>query len=167
MQLRMQLRNIMKSSSLFILLSLPLFICASEKIDLNIHSISQSVDKQYTLQQLLQLPQHEIRTKLPWSSEFHVYKGPYLEDVFVDANIEGQWLTMHGLDKYKISFSYQKIKKYKPILALQADGKLLSIRTKGPISLVLPLSEYKELDEVVYHDYMVWNLIKINIEGEE
>ncbi|MCP4323412.1 MAG: hypothetical protein GY787_16490 [Alteromonadales bacterium] len=74
---------------------------------------------------------------------------------------------MYGVDKYQVSFSYHRIKKYKPILALQSDENLLSIRTKGPVLLILPIDEYEELNVSIFHDYMVWQLVKIEVEDIE
>ncbi|WP_022942330.1 molybdopterin-binding oxidoreductase [Psychromonas hadalis] len=157
----------MKISLLSLLLFLAHSLFASEKVLLNIHSVSQSVNEFYTLKQLQKLPQHEIKITIPWTDEEHIYKGPYLEDVFSSAGIEGRWLTLYALDHYQVSFNYQRIKKYNPILGLQIDGELLTIRSKGPIWLILPVNEYKELEAAVYNDYMVWQLIKINSEDKE
>ena len=160
----MRLQKNAKINCLLLLLCLPFFISASENKLLEIYSDSEVVAEQYTLQQLQQLPQHEIQTKIPWAAGTHIYKGPYLEDVFALAKVKGHWLTLHGLDQYQISFNYLNIKKFKPILALQVDGKLLTIRSKGPIWVILPLDDYKELNAAIYHDYMVWQLVKINVE---
>lgn len=155
-------------NSIFILqwLIMPCASATSEKILLNIHSDSQQVSEQYTLTQLQHLPQHEIRTKIPWTNETHTYRGPYLEEIFTLAKIKGEWLTLYALDHYQVSFNFKKIKMYKPILALQVDSKPLTIRTKGPIWLILPMSDYKELSAAIYNDYMIWHLIKISIEEE-
>ena len=150
-----------------LLLTMPFLGEASEKVLLGIHSNSEQVSEQYTLGQLQQLPQYEMRVKLPWTNETHTYSGPYLEDVLLMANVSGQWLTMYALDHYQISFHFQRIKKYKPILALRIDEKLLTIRTKGPLWVILPMSEYKELNAAIYHDFMVWQLVKINVEEKE
>jgi hypothetical protein len=160
----MLLKNKLKKTCLLLLLCLPFFSLASEKILLQVNSVSQAVNAQFTLEQLLQLPQHEIRTNLPWADTAHTYKGPYLEDVLALANVSGHWITMYALDRYQIDYNFDRIKKYKPILALTVDRKRLTIRTKGPIWVILPMDDYAELDAAVYHDYMVWQLVKINVE---
>lgn len=163
----MRLKSTIRRCFIILFLFMPFFISASEKIVLDINDMVQSVNEQYTLQELQQLPQQEISIQLPWTDQPYTYKGPYLEDVFEHAGVEGRWLTLHGVDNYKISYSYPSIEKYKPILALQADGNLLSIRSKGPIMLILPIDQYKELNTLVYHDYMVWHLMKIDISNKE
>lgn len=151
-------------SLLLLILCVPLFISASEKVLLEINSVSQSLHQKYTLQQLQALPQYEMKVKTPWTTDSHIYKGPYLEDVFALAGIEGNRLTMFALDHYRVSFDFQRIKKYKPILALQVDGELLTIRSKGPIWVMLPLDDFKALGEAIYQDYLVWQLVKIDVE---
>lgn len=162
----MFLKIIIKNFLLWLFLLLPFSLLASEKTVLNINSAPQSINVLYTLKQLQQLPQHEIRTKSPWTNGVHIYKGPYLDDVLKLAKTEGDWLTLHALDSYQISFNYQRIKKYNPILALQIDGTLLTVRTKGPIWLMLPIDEFKELGTAIYQDYMVWQLVKIDVEDK-
>ena len=160
----MLLKNKIKRACILLCLCLPLLSAASEKALLNINSVSQGISAQYTLSQLLQLPQHEILANIPWTNETHSYSGPYLEDVLALADTTGKWLTLYALDRYQISFSFDRIRQYKPILALTVDRKKLTVRTKGPIWLILPVDDYRELDAAIYHDYMVWQLIKITVE---
>ncbi|PKF61955.1 molybdopterin-binding oxidoreductase [Psychromonas sp. psych-6C06] len=160
----MLVKRSIKISFLMLYVVLSSCLQASQKALLNISSTSQSVNQEFSLKQLQQLPQQKITAQLPWCNEVNTYEGPLLEDVFKLAGIQGRWLTFTGLDNYQISFDYKSIKEYKPILALQRDGELLSIRTKGPLLLVLPIDQYSELNTPLYHDYMVWQLIKIGVE---
>lgn len=160
----MFLKKILQKIAILLLVFIPFSAFSSEKVLLKVNSTSASISEEYTLQQLQQLPQYEIKTSIPWSNSVHTFKGPSLEDVLALANAKGQWLTMSALDSYKISFDYQRIKKFQPILALQVDGKLLTVRTKGPIWVILPLDKYEALDAAVYHDFMVWQLVKLDVE---
>lgn len=163
----MQLRSVIKTSFLCMLFIFSFSLPASEKVLLNVYSVSESTNKQYTLTQLLQLPQHDIDTKLPWTSENNIYTGPYLADVLQAAQVKGQWLRFDALDYYNVSLNYQSIKKFNPILALKQDGKLLTIRTKGPIWLILPVNQHTELNAAIYNDYMIWHLVKIAVQVKE
>jgi len=142
-------------------------LSASEKTLLEINSISESINEQFTLNQLLQLPQHDITTKLPWTSESNTYSGPYLKDVLQSAKTTGQWISLHALDYYNVSLNFQQIERFNPILALKKDGRLLTVRSKGPIWLLLPVDDYPELNAAIYNDYMIWHLVKIGVEEKE
>jgi hypothetical protein len=159
----MLIKNKIKKSFFLLLLSIPFLSAASEKVLLKINSDVREVREQYTLSELLHLPQYEVRTNTPWTNEMHTYSGPYLEDVFALAGVRGNEITLYALDHYQISFNFESIKKYKPILALAVDSELLTVRTKGPIWVVLPLDDYSELNAALYHDYMIWQLVKINV----
>lgn len=163
----MKLHNKIKNIFLFILLSGCCSLQATEKVLLDINFSSGLGDKQYTLSQLLQLPQHEVTTNLPWTEEQHTYSGPYLDDVLKSAQATGQWLCFEALDKYKVTLNYDRIKAFKPILALKRDGQLLTIRTKGPIWLILPVDDHETLNAALYNDFMVWHLVKIGVQEKE
>ena len=163
----MKLKNKIKNTFLFLFLAVSCSLQATEKILLDINFSSGQGDRQYTLSQLLQLPQHEITTNLPWTEEPHTYSGPYRGDVLKSVQATGQWLCFEALDKYKVTLNYQRIKAFKPILALKRDGSFLTIRTKGPIWLILPVDDHAALDAALYNDFMVWHLVKIGVQEKE
>lgn len=163
----MQLKTIVKKSCLLILLVVACYSQAGEKVLLDIIATPEGESKQYTQAQLLAFPQHEITTNLPWTEEKHTYSGPYLEDVLQASQVAGQWLSIEALDKYKVDVNFEKIKEFKPILALKRDGKLLTIRTKGPIWLILPVDYHSELSAALYNDFMVWHLVRIGVQVQE
>jgi len=163
----MNLRRIIKVGFLSILATLSFYLPASEKTLLTVNSVSESIHATLTQQQLLQLPQHDITTNLPWTDASHTYSGPYLKDVLASLKAQGQWLTLTALDYYSVSLNFDRVKKFNPILALKRDGKLLTIRTKGPIWVILPVDSYPELNAALYNDYMVWHLVKIDVEEKE
>jgi len=163
----MQLLNIIRKKYLFLLLMLPFYLFASERTLLEINASSEGINKKYTLEALLTLPQYDVQTKLPWTQEAHIYSGPYLKDVLQSAKVEGGQLTLEALDYYSVSLDFQKIAKFNPILALKKDGKALTIRSKGPIWLILPIDDYPQLNAAIYNDYMVWHLVKISVAAKE
>lgn len=58
----------------------------------------------------------------------------------------------------------EDIDKYNPILAIRKDDKLMSVRDKGPVWVIYPLSDFKEEKNEVLHSRMVWQVDKIDIE---
>ena len=43
-------------------------------------------------------------------------------------------------------------------------GQAMSVRDRGPFWIMLPLSERPELDDPLYHRFMVWQLSGIELE---
>jgi hypothetical protein len=50
---------------------------------------------------------------------------------------------------------------YDAILAIEADGKPLSRREKGPIWLMYPISEFSELRNPEYLRRLIWQVVRI------
>ena len=50
---------------------------------------------------------------------------------------------------------------YDVILAMQADGKPLSRRDRGPLWLMYPISDHAELNDPVYFRRLIWQVVRI------
>lgn len=163
----MQLMRRMGTLYLFLLLLVSVSSQAAEKTLLNVNVTSEGMNLSFTEAQLLALPQHDIYTSLPWTETKHTYSGPYLDDVLRMAQADGPWVCFEALDKYKVTLDYGLIKDFKPIIALKRDGKSLTVRTKGPLWLILPVDDHATLNAALYNDFMVWHLIKISVHDKE
>jgi hypothetical protein len=92
------------------------------------------------------------------------FKGPYVGDVLALAKASGSSIKMLALDDYVASASIADIEKYRPILAMEMDGKLMTVRDFGPYFLIWPFSEHQEVNTDVFHANAVWQLIRIEVE---
>lgn len=121
----------------------------------------------YTLENIKSFPQLLITTNTPWTNEAHTYKGPKLEDILNDAKAKGSWLTLKALDKYEVTLDFERIRQFAPILAWEDNGKKMSVRGKGPLWLILPKDHHEELQPQIFNDYMVWQLINVEVLSKE
>ncbi|WP_052704077.1 molybdopterin-dependent oxidoreductase [Vibrio nigripulchritudo] len=137
--------------------------------DRTILTVSGQVEKsrKYSLEQIQSFPQLLITTNTPWTNEAHSYKGPTLEDILNDAKAKGSWLTLKALDKYQVTVDFERIRQFKPILAWEDNGKKMTVRGKGPLWLILPKDHHKELEAQIFNDYMIWQLVTIDVFSEE
>ena len=55
----------------------------------------------------------------------------------------------------------QDVEKYPVLLAIEEDGKALTLRNKGPVWVIYPLSDHPELNIEQYHSLMVWQVLKL------
>ncbi len=55
----------------------------------------------------------------------------------------------------------EDVEKYPVLLAIEEDGKALTLRNKGPIWVIYPLSDHPELNIEQYHSLMVWQVLKL------
>ncbi len=119
---------------------------------------------QISRDQLLQLPQKEITTSLPWVDGKLVYSGVTLQTVLetMDLPIASQ-VTFVALNDYKIAVPKEDFYDYQPIIAIKQDGEFMSVRDKGPYWLIYPLSTRPDIDNTDFHAKMIWQIRDIHL----
>ncbi len=118
--------------------------------------------REVTLKELAALPQKTVVTETEWSDGRVAYKGPLMRDVLKLFNLE-QMATLRFMaaNDYYIDIPTKDFQDYDVILAMSADGKPLSRRDKGPLWVMYPLSDHKELNDNVYLARLIWQLVRI------
>ena len=91
------------------------------------------------------LPQTEVKTQTPWTEGDHTYRGVLLRDLVKIYDLK----SAEDGDKYSV------------LLAEKQDGKALTLRNRGPLWVIYPLSDHPELNKELYHSRMVWQLTAI------
>ncbi|BDY03474.1 molybdopterin-binding oxidoreductase [Ferrimonas sp. YFM] len=107
---------------------------------------------------LAQLPQSSVTTLTPWTEKPHKYEGVLLTDLLHYLGASGQRIKARALNDYFTYLDLSELAHYPLLLATHVDGKQMRVRDKGPIWLVLPLTDFPELDEVKFHEKMIWQL---------
>ncbi len=116
----------------------------------------------FTMTQLLALPQAEIRTANEFIDGTRVFRGPTILDVLrASGGANARSVRMIALNDYEIQVDTSEFRKYDPILALTMDGEALSVRDKGPIWMIYPMSDFPELRDPVYNSRLIWQLTRI------
>jgi len=112
---------------------------------------------------LLSFEQKDIKTTTLWTDGESTFSGPLLKDVLESAGNYGKVISAIAINEYSIQIPIADIQNYPVILALKQDGKLLSIREKGPIWVIYPWSSYDELKQDKYYSRSIWQLKKITV----
>lgn len=107
------------------------------------------------------LPQHELKTETPWTEGTHVYRGVLLRDLIARFSLPGETLKAVAVNDYWAAVPVNDALKYPVLLASRQDGQPLTLRSKGPLWIVYPLSAHPELDKELYHSRMVWQLTRL------
>ncbi len=110
------------------------------------------------------LPQTSFITKTPWYKDPVKFDGPRLKDVLEALKVNGEKLTATALNDYKVAIPLADAVKYGAMLALRMDGKVLSVRDKGPVWLIYPFDAHPELNNTTYFSRAIWQLSSITIE---
>ncbi|POG25263.1 molybdopterin-binding oxidoreductase [Aeromonas bestiarum] len=103
---------------------------------------------EYTRQQLLALPQTSVPTTTPWTKGTHVYRGVLLRSLLDTLDISAKSIKVTAQNDYFAAIPRE-------------DGKALTLRNKGPVWIIYPLSDHPELNIEQYHSLMVWQVVKL------
>lgn len=108
------------------------------------------------------LPQHELVTQTPWTTEKHTYRGVYMLDLLKKYDLLSYAkLTAIALNNYTTELTVGSMINGQALIAREDNGVKMKPRNKGPLWIVFPLSEHPELDNPDTHRMMVWQLFRI------
>ncbi|WP_238946261.1 molybdopterin-dependent oxidoreductase [Vandammella animalimorsus] len=120
-----------------------------------------------TEQDLLALPQVEVRTSTSWTDGVRSFQGPLLRDVLKLAGRERDVQNMHllakSLNDYHAQIPASDAWKWNVIIALRMNGHPLSRRDKGPLWIIYPRDSHAELKRPHYDHRWPWQLHLIEL----
>ncbi|STQ91423.1 molybdopterin-dependent oxidoreductase [Iodobacter fluviatilis] len=119
---------------------------------------------EFSMDMLTKLPQHSFVSKTPWYEKPVKFTGPLLRDVLAAAGAKGVQISALALDDYRVEIPFQDAIKYPIIIARLLDDKPMAVRDKGPLFIVYPFDQYKELHQDIYYTRSVWQLSKIIVQ---
>jgi len=122
--------------------------------------------KTYSLEQLDALDQTAYVTKNPFIDGTSEFSGPLARVVLADAGQDmpkGAQLRVVAINDYKIDVPVSEILDFDVMLATRRDGETMSLREKGPIWIMYPISDNAELEDEAINSRLVWQLKSIQI----
>ncbi|WP_240798150.1 MULTISPECIES: oxidoreductase [unclassified Vibrio] len=115
----------------------------------------------FTLEQLLAHADQEIMTDTPWTQDNTKFVGVSAQELLKLIGRDNADLKVVALNNYWSTIPYSDIEKYNPLFAVKKDGEVMSVRDKGPIWVIYPLTDFDELNNEVLHSRMVWQVSQI------
>ncbi|TNC48040.1 oxidoreductase [Rubellimicrobium rubrum] len=119
----------------------------------------------FDLGMLDSLPQREIVTATPWHEGTPRFSGPTIDSVLEAAQARGAMLIIRALNDYASDMPVEDARTIPVILATRIDGKVISVRDKGPIFVIYPFDQQPELFNEVYFTRSVWQVTAIEVMG--
>lgn len=127
--------------------------------------------KQYNLstKHLFELSKQEFDATTPWTSEEHRFRGVTLYDLIkYYSKSQPNAIRLTALNDYVIEMPRKEWTDYHVLMATQLDGKPISIKDKGPITIVFARkrSVFNFLMPNINDEktpYLVWFLKKIEM----
>ena len=106
----------------------------------------------------------EIRTTTAWTDGVKVFRGVPLSALLERLGAKGASLKVTALNDYSARVPAEDAAEFNVLLAMEMDGKRLSVRDKGPIWIVYPRDQFDELQDVKYNERWVWQVRRITVE---
>ncbi len=122
--------------------------------------------KTYSLEQLDALEQTTYVTKNPFIDGTSEFSGPLARVVFADAGQDmpkDAQVRVSAINDYKIDMPLSDILDYDVMLATRRDGQPMSLREKGPIWIMYPISDHLELEDEAINSRLVWQTKSIQV----
>jgi hypothetical protein len=115
-----------------------------------------------TIEDLAALPQTTVATETEFTDGVVEFRGPLVRDVLVHLGLDhAEELRFIAANDYFVDIPTGDFRDYDVILAMEADGKPLSRRDKGPIWLMYPISDHSELRDPLYLRRLIWQVVRI------
>lgn len=109
------------------------------------------------------LGRHRIETSTDWTDGVQLFEGPLMRDLLDRIGASGTTITATAANDYSVEIPVSDFLRYPVILALEMNGKRLTLRDKGPIWIVYPRDDHPELNDPLINGRWIWQLKHIEI----
>jgi hypothetical protein len=92
-----------------------------------------------------------------------LFEGFPLRALLERVGAQGKSLRASALNDYVAVIPIEDLK-FEPIIATKMEGRILTIRDKGPLWIVYPKDSHKVLQDSKYDARWVWQLNKLHVE---
>lgn len=103
-------------------------------------------------------------THTPWTDGPREFTGIPFARLLDHLEASGEKAVARALNDYVVAIPLADIRRKRAFVALDMDGKALSIRDKGPIWVVFPWDENPALDDQATKHQSIWQLRTLSIE---
>ncbi|MCB5160541.1 molybdopterin-dependent oxidoreductase [Marinomonas algarum] len=128
------------------------------------HTNTAEKTAQFDRAMLMKLDVVDLKTPTPWSEGIDEYRGPLLRSLLEAVGASSNTLSVTALNDYSAVVPVEDSKKYNVMLAMDVNGKPMTVRKKGPLFLLYPFSEDASLNNEVIHNRSVWQIKSIRVE---
>ncbi len=118
----------------------------------------------FTLADLEALGTATIRTSTPWHDGVQEFEGVPISRLMEKVGATGDLLYVEALNEYSSEVPVSDLEEYGVILAYKQNGKYMEVADKGPLFIIYPFDENKEINSELYYTRSVWQVKKISVE---
>ncbi|MFA0310291.1 hypothetical protein AB4495_07000 [Vibrio splendidus] len=145
---------------LFVAAKAPAQTHLDESLGMKVRFESRDVTYDYTMAELTKIAPRQLSTPLPWRKEKRTYQGIYLEDLLKhhESSLNIRCIEIVAANGYKATFTQDSLANTHFFLAYKDEGQPISIRQKGPITVISDLNNLNDQAmrdlSLAYH--LVW-----------
>lgn len=104
-----------------------------------------------------------IKTTTIWTDGVVSFRGVPLKTFLDRLGAKGSILRVWALNDYTVDVPFADAVDNGPILAIEADGKPLSVRDKGPIWLLYPFDSDAQYQTEVIYARSIWQIERMEV----
>ena len=109
------------------------------------------------------LPHHSLRTTTSVTDGVRQFDGFLMRDLLYFLLAEGEVVTAHALNNYRVDIPISDFHDYDVLLATHMDGERLLPSGKGPFWIIYPRDTWRQLQDIRYDYRWVWQLHRLTI----
>ena len=113
---------------------------------------------------LADLGMESLETTTAWDEGTVLFEGVLLRRLLDAVGAKGDTIHATALNAYHVDIPFDDVKAYDVILAMKMNGAALSLRDKGPLWIVYPLTDHPELDTPEFNSRWIWQLQSLEIQ---
>ena len=98
-----------------------------------------------------------------WLGEVSHFEGVSLKSLLREIGAEGRTLRLTALNDYVVDIPVESLEEDVPILAYAVNGKILTLRDKGPLWVMYPFDRSTAYQTEALYIRSVWQLEKIEV----
>jgi hypothetical protein len=112
---------------------------------------------------LAELPRHRLDTSTVVTDGINRFEGYLMRDLLDQVKARGESTVALALNEYRVDIPLTDFHDYDVLLADTMDGEALTPRDKGPLWIVYPRDEHRELQDIRYDYRWVWQLERLEV----
>jgi hypothetical protein len=115
-----------------------------------------------SIDDLAAMDQTTVATETEFTDGKVEFSGPLVREVLERLGLDqAETVRFVAANDYYVDIPVSDFTEYPVILAMDADGKRLSRRDKGPLWLMYPISDYPALKDPIYLRRLIWQVVRI------
>lgn len=147
--------------------SLLLVFAAPASADDTILSVTGNVtggEIRLTLDQIEAMGTASIVTTTPWHDGLTTFEGVPMARFLESVGAQGTTVYVHALNDFSIDIPLSDLTRFDAIMAFKTNGEYMEIADKGPLFIVFPYDDVKEVRNELFYARSVWQIHTIEIE---